>query len=152
MTMSDDLTDRLGSVRLVELTNFDDATATTVNSTRLTAAITDATGAIRRRGGLDAPTDTTTDEYDTFRELVMLGVVYYLEWYRNRHGQETTSAGAAFNEALNDLRQHSVMPTLTDSVVDNSNQDQVSRPARFAPNHFTGFRIGTDSATDLDYD
>ena len=141
MALSDDITTRLGTQTLVEITNFDDPTATTVNTSRLDAAIEDAQGAIRRGAGLSAPSDTTSDEYDTYRELVVLGVEYYLQKYRSRSSSETESAKREFREAMGDTRTRTDVPFLTNSVVDMSEDDQDSRKARFHSGHFDGFRI-----------
>lgn len=142
MALSDDITTRIGTARLVELTNFDDAAATTVNTTRLSAAITDAQAAIRRRAGLIAPVDTTTVEYDSYRELVLLGTDFYLQFYRSRQSDETDRAKKNFEDSLDDARRHASFVISSDAVVDTAGEDDVDRDARFAPSHFDGFRIG----------
>lgn len=145
-TLATDMTERIGSVRLVELTNFDSETATTANSTRLNDAVTDTLGQIHQDAGLIEPSDTSTSEYTTFRKLVVLGVEYHLLWYRSRTSAETKDAADAFMQACENARKRTWVAPITDAVVDVTGEDDTPRRARFAPSHFSDYRIGSRSS------
>lgn len=147
-TLATDMTERIGSERLIELTNFDSQTATTVNSTRLNDAITDTLGAIHQDAGLIEPTDTTTSEYTTFRKLVVLGVEYHLLWYRSRTNAETKDAQDAFEQACLGARKRTWIAPITDAIVDVEGEDDTARKARFAPSVFGDYRIGASGSSD----
>ena len=152
-TLATEMTDRLGEARLIELTSWDvqDGTTPAVNTTRRNRALTDACARIRRRAGLTEPTDTTTDAYASYVELVVLGFEFYLLWYKSRTSAETKDAADAFHAECKEQRDVGSVTPVTDSPVDVSNQDTTSRRARFAPSHFTDYRIGSAVADpDLD--
>lgn len=141
MAISDEVTTRLGTPLLIELTRFDAQTSTTVDTSRLNAAIADAETMVRREVGIVEPTDTTTDGYATFVALVVKATRYYLLWYRAPEGEETKAALAEFRDQAERWRARTAVALVTDSPVDVTDEDDDDRDARFAPSHFQDFRI-----------
>lgn len=143
-TLATEITDRLGESYLIMLTSWDDPTTTPaeVNTTRRNRAITDAVARIQRLAGLSEPTDTTDPSYATYVELVVLGVEYFLLFYRSRTSAETKEAGDQFSEACKSHRDVGWMTPTTDSMVDDTGQETTTRAARFAPSHFNDYRLG----------
>ena len=90
-TLAVEITDRLGTPRLIALTAWDDLVTdpAVVNTTRRNRAITDAIARVQRLAGLAEPTDATLPAYQTYVELIVLGVEYYLLWYQSRTSAET---------------------------------------------------------------
>lgn len=152
MTVSSEVTTRLGSSWLVEVTNFDsDTDVTTINTDRRDAALADAEILIRQEAGLTEPSDTTTQEYAAFIALMTKGVRYYLLWYKEPEAQVTKNALQEFRDLAGFWRKRIYVPILTNSPVDTDDQDDDDRPARFAPNHWNDYRVGNSSSgTDSD--
>ena len=142
MALSDEVQTRLGTPKLVEMTNFDSQTATTVNTGRRDAAIADAETFLRREVGIVEPGDTTTDEYATFVALAVEGVRYYLLRYKSPAAPETAEALRELRDQAARWRSRTRVALVTNSPVDMTDEDDDDRDARFAPSHFDGFRIG----------
>lgn len=153
MAITDEVTTRLGSAILIELTNFDDSDAETVNTSRLAAAVADGRTLIRTHMGLDEPDDTTTDLYASYVALACKAIRYFLLWYKEPEGAETRAALTEFTDQVSAWRPHQDIALVTDSVVDVSKEDTESRRARFAPSHFDAIRLSSRGAKrNLEFD
>ena len=79
MSISQKVQDRFGNQRLVELTNPDNSSATTINQTMLDAAIDDAQGLFEQESGI------ALDENNKAHvKCIITGVLYFLELYKGR--------------------------------------------------------------------
>jgi hypothetical protein len=107
MALIDEVTDRIGAQRLVELTNPQLPSATTIDTTRLARAVTDTVGEFQRQTG------ETYDANDAFHVSICVdGVICLLQ---RRMGVPIADTGPCdrFKEALSQFTNVRVAPVTT---------------------------------------
>lgn len=102
---------RVGSQWLIQITN-DDASATSINTTRLDAACQDAIGAF------EAATRMTHDtSNNSHLQILVKGVLGFLETYKSREGAMLSQHMKAFYAGCGDLEKRIwVTPSTTSNV------------------------------------
>lgn len=104
MTLIEDITNRFGTHTLVELTNHsDDGLPTTINMVRLQSAIDDAIGDFQAKTGI------LYDESKEYKSIIMNGVIYKLQFYKDLDGNLTNSLARDFYGALASLASRKTM-------------------------------------------
>ena len=135
MTLAAEVTTRLSTQRLVELTNPDDNSVTTVNATRLAAAIADAQADFARITGV------AFDEADAEHVAAgVAGVVLYLYEFRGLPGTDFTERLRATWEAR--CRRLARLLPRTTSLLTPTDPDLAGGPVRpaFDPSHLGDLR------------
>lgn len=112
------------SQRLIELTNPDGNSATTINDTILDQACEFAMGEFRFRSGFEP--DTATPNF-THISILFHGVLWVLENQKGRDTTTTENHRKNFQISLNDLRRRAYQPATTSSPFVKTKADQGSR-------------------------
>ena len=136
MALADDIQNRISTQLLTELTNPNDATATTVDTTILGYAISDVTGDFLSYG-------ITLDSTDASHLAVAIdGVLFRLNSYKGIPANKLETRFYAGLDRIEQVGPRSHILPVTDSEVTPSDErpDSISevRPA-FDPDHFGGF-------------
>jgi hypothetical protein len=127
MALADDVQNRVKTATLVQLTNPNDVTATTVDTTQLGYAVADAEAEFTIETGLS---------YDTTIAGHVLagvsGVLYYLHSYAGMERANVEGLRTRWENALRKVastlgNERRIMPT-TSSVLDPSDETQDARP------------------------
>jgi len=114
MALADEITTRIPSQRLIQLTN-EGGVAKTVNAAVLAAACSDAQGHLRRVIGI-------TPDYtqDWQMSLLLQGVIAYLETYKGGDYPAASAKLDAFDKALFNSRRRAAMVWETNSLLEPS--------------------------------
>jgi len=124
MALTDEIAARFTNQKLVELTQLDNTSATTVDSTKLAQAASDAKNEFQRVTGL------AYDETDSTHHTVgWLGVVYYLLLYGGRSsGESLKEWEARWRSALESFRSVSgddrILPVSTSGLSPSRESDR----------------------------
>lgn len=128
MALADEVTARYSTQRLVELTNADDKTATTVDTTVLGYAVTDATGEFETRVGV-----TYDNSNSKHVAVAVQGVLYYLRLYMGVENDALRQSEAKWREGMTALgrvtARDRILPQ-TKSVLSPSAEQQNSEVVR----------------------
>lgn len=128
MALTDEVQGRIATQLLVELTNHGDTSATSINTTRLNYACTDATALFRRRTGLTL--DVTIADHVW---PAVLAVVFLLHNYPGGSGQRLDEARKRWEEAGDELARtigsRRVVTAETSSLYAPTQEEQDERPA-----------------------
>jgi len=148
MALADDVTDRIEDQVLIELTNPDSRTATTINTTLLALAVTDVESAFTLYG------ETTYDSTEGTHVLLgVQGVIAVLEPY-TRLGHLGGESWDAFLAALDRLRLTSSRARITpqtDSPMTRTSRT-ISENDPAPPFDWPNFRKTQPRSRDANYD
>ena len=114
--------DRIDNQLLVQLTN-ELASATTINTTRLTGACTDAVGEFEMTSGM-----LFNSNSGTHIAILIHGVLYFLELYKGREGAMLESHNKKFFNKCKSLRELAVVTPSTNSQAVASQESANSLP------------------------
>lgn len=127
-------TDRINNQLLVQLTN-DSPGATTINTTRLIAACTDAIGEFETTSGVAY--DTSIANHTA---VLIIGTLYFLELYKGREAALIESHSKKFYNKCKTIRELALITPSTKSLAYPSQESANSLPDMdrskkvFAPN------------------
>lgn len=99
MALADEVENRIGTTRLVQLTRRDGETTTTVNTTRLACAVADVGGEFQLHGGNDL--DITNPIH---LDLAVSGVIAKLQEYGGDGGDWAAAHRTKYENGLEKLR------------------------------------------------
>ena len=126
MTLINDVITRFGTGTLVHLTNYaEDEDATTINEDRLQAAIDDAAGDFAAKTGILYNNDSAE-----FKAILMNGIIYKLQYYKDLDSSLTETLGRNFYGALSALaRRKSIgFRTRSDADINRNTYKQCEHP------------------------
>jgi len=143
MALADEVTNRLSTARLVQLTNSDGELQTTVNTTRLALAVTDAQATFELEAG-----DTYDNNNPVHVRLCFSGVISILQEYGGNGGEFAVAHRKNWEQGLATLRQR-----LGGFAVSSSNlvieTEQARRP-KMTDTAFSGYTATPGSSSDDD--
>lgn len=148
MALTDEVQGRIATQLLVELTNHGDTSATTINTTRLNYACTDATALFARRTGLTLDVTIAAHVWPA-----VLAVLYVLHTYPGGDGARLDGAKKRWEEAGDELARtigaRRVVPTETSSLYEPTPERDQERPAS-DKDRWRDYTIGVPGAGPID--